>query len=384
MRPDLQISIRLVLIAALLLFPAAANASTLQAARTFRAEGSDLLMGVGARAMGLGGAVVARTDDVYSVYWNPAGLVEADAFQISAARQLNGDLIDVNFAGLVLNTDRLRVGGMKAALALSWITRLHVEAEGHFGPQDLETVFLRFALPGLPDDFDGHIESKTKDYRFSLALTPVSDPRWSFGATVSRVDCRTDFCGVTADDPGNYKVASTDATTIAVNLGAKLFLSERLSLGINLKDVDTRLDVEVTVTDQDGTTQESFVSRFPRDLTLGLLWKQKNDLDLEVDYQTIFGEYGASNLDFRMFRAGVEKTVDALSYRIGLLVPLKIESESTGDVRDQMPLPFSITLGAGWHAERLMVDLALYAHPVMSYERERIFPAADLSVAYRF
>ena len=175
-------------------------------------------MGVGARAMALGGAVVARTDDVYSVYWNPAGLVEADAFQISAARQLNADLIAVNFAGLVLNADRLRAGGMKAALALSWMTRLHVEAEGHFGPQDLETVFLRFALPSLPDDFDGHIESKTRDFRLSLALSPGSAPRWSLGATVSRIHCRTDFCGGTADDPGNHKVASTDATLRVVSL----------------------------------------------------------------------------------------------------------------------------------------------------------------------
>ena len=341
-------------------------------------------MGVGARAMALGGAVVARTDDVYSVYWNPAGLVEADAFQVSAARQLNADLVDINFAGLVLNAGRMEAGGLKAAVALSWITRLHVKADGHFGPQDLETVFLRFALPGLPDDFDGHIESKTRDFRLSLALSPGSAPRWSLGATVSRIHCRTDFCGGTADDPGNRKVASTDATATAVNLGAKLFLGEKLSFGVNLKDVATHLDVEVTVTDQAGTTRESFVSSFPRDLTFGLLWKRKDDLDLEVDYQTIFGEYGVSNLDFRMFRAGVEKTTDALSYRLGLLIPLKIESETTGDVRDEMPLPFSITLGAGWHAERLMFDLALYAHPVMSYERERIIPAADLSVAYRF
>ncbi|MFH1764458.1 MAG: hypothetical protein ABIF09_09725 [Gemmatimonadota bacterium] len=357
---------------------------TFQAARTFKAEGSDLLMGVGGRAMALGGAVVAGTGDVYSTYWNPAGLVEADGVQLSAARQLNAELVDVNFAGLVLNPDRMKVAGMKAAVALSWITRLHVEADGHFGPEDLETVFLRFALPGLPDDFEGAIESKTRDYRLSLALSPVSDPRWSLGATVSRVDCRTDFCGVTADDPGNYKVASTDATTVAFNLGAKLKLNEKLSFGANLKDVDTRLHVEVTVTDQTGTSTESFVSRFPKDLTLGFLWKQESDLGLEVDYQTIFGDYGSSRLDFRMVRAGLEKIDDALSYRLGLLIPLRIESESTGDVRDEMPLPFSITLGAGWQTERLRLDLALYPHPVMSYGRERIYPAADLSIGYQF
>lgn len=327
---------------------------------------------------------MAGIQDVYSAYWNPAGLVEGDADQFSAARQLNADLIPVNFAGVAFNPSGRRVGGLKAAVALSWITRLHVEANGHFGPDDLETVFLRFALPSLPDDFDGRIESKTRDYRLSLAVSPGSDRGWSLGATLSRVDCRTHFCGVTAEDPGNYTVASTNATAFAVNLGAKLFLNDRLSLGANLKDADTRLDVEVTVTDGEGTRTERFVSRFPKDLTLGFLWKRENDLRFEVHYQTVFGTYGSSDLDFRVFRGGLEKVGEAISLSFGLLLPTKIESESTGDVRDEMPLPFSVTVGAGWRTEHLMFDLALYPHPLMSYGRGRVYPAADLSVFLRF
>ncbi|TXI84441.1 MAG: hypothetical protein E6Q38_01955, partial [Crocinitomicaceae bacterium] len=33
-----------------------------------------LAIGLGADALGLGNAVVAQTDNVYSGYWNPAGL----------------------------------------------------------------------------------------------------------------------------------------------------------------------------------------------------------------------------------------------------------------------------------------------------------------------
>ena len=33
-------------------------------------------IGVGARAMGMGGAVVSSTNDIYSAYWNPAGLLQ--------------------------------------------------------------------------------------------------------------------------------------------------------------------------------------------------------------------------------------------------------------------------------------------------------------------
>ena len=42
-----------------------------------------LAIGVGARAHGMSGAVTATTNDLYSSYWNPAGLAQLDApFQI--------------------------------------------------------------------------------------------------------------------------------------------------------------------------------------------------------------------------------------------------------------------------------------------------------------
>jgi hypothetical protein len=34
-----------------------------------------------------------------------------------------------------------------------------------------KSIFLRYALPGLPDDFDGDIESKTFDNRITVALS---------------------------------------------------------------------------------------------------------------------------------------------------------------------------------------------------------------------
>ncbi len=39
-------------------------------------NGSDLITGIGARAIGLGGAFVSVADDASAVYWNPAGLTQ--------------------------------------------------------------------------------------------------------------------------------------------------------------------------------------------------------------------------------------------------------------------------------------------------------------------
>ena len=69
-------------------------------AKNFHAEGSDLLMGVGAKAIGLGGAVCAGTKSPYSIYWNPAGLAEINESQISISGQPNAKFLPVNFAGV--------------------------------------------------------------------------------------------------------------------------------------------------------------------------------------------------------------------------------------------------------------------------------------------
>ena len=45
-------------------------------------SGEFLKTGVGARALGMGGAYVAVADDITSIYWNPAGLVSIDTYQL--------------------------------------------------------------------------------------------------------------------------------------------------------------------------------------------------------------------------------------------------------------------------------------------------------------
>ncbi len=59
---------------------------------------SFLDIGFGARALGMGGACVALSDDIYSLTWNPAGLTSTVGFQstFSYTRQL--DIIPYSFA----------------------------------------------------------------------------------------------------------------------------------------------------------------------------------------------------------------------------------------------------------------------------------------------
>ncbi len=352
-------------------------------ARSFRGEGSDLMMGIGANAIAKSGAVAASSRDIYSMYWNPAGLAEMSQNQVTLSGQLDAQLAGINFAAMAFNNEWLRFGRYQFAIGLSRQTRLHVKASGAYGPDDFESIFLRYALPGLPDDFDGDIESKTRDTRITVALSPT-DARWSLGINIGQIHCKTSFCGVFATDPGNYTVASTDARATTVGIGGKYQVSDNLTLGLNIKDIDTRLDVETIVTDQNGTTIERFTTGFPRSITVAALWKHGFDRDITLEYENVSGNYGSSSVDFQIIRGGYELRQDQWSYRAGILIPLVIESDSVQDIKSDLPAPFLLSVGLGWQSNYSSIDFALYPHPLTSYSNSKISLSADLSITYRF
>ncbi|WP_157819221.1 hypothetical protein [Mariprofundus aestuarium] len=355
------------------------------AAQTFDVEGSDLLLGVGSKSKALSGAVSAGVNDIYSVYWNPAGLAELTENQASISGQLNAKMIPVNFAGVALTGEWLRFAGLKSSIALSWITRLHVKATGAYTANDLESVFLRFALPDLPGDFNGTIESKTKDYRLTWAVMPEEDADWSFGVAVSRIDCKTFFCGVTADNPGQYKISTTKASTYAFHVGGKYFYSDDLTFAFNLNDINTKLDVAIKTVYQNGTVQNKVLqTSFPRDLTIGTQWRYSPDMIFSFDYQMMFGNYGNYKMNMQIARAGFEYIGDSLQYRFGLLAPLKIKMGNVSDLSKKAIFPVAPSLGIGWENESIAVDAALYMQLLMSAQRNRPVPGLDISLTSKF
>ncbi len=90
-----------------------------------------LKIGVGGRAMALGGAVVASTDDPYSLYWNPAGLVKVT--QPSLVAVYTDWFVDINhqFLGFVLPIDERSSFGLQATFLSMNEMEITTVAEPH-------------------------------------------------------------------------------------------------------------------------------------------------------------------------------------------------------------------------------------------------------------
>ena len=354
-------------------------------AKSFDADGSDLLTGVGAEGIALSGAVTAGTSSIYSLYWNPAGLAELEENEISISGQTNAKIVPLNFAAVAFTTNWLSSFGLKSSIALSYIPRLHIKASGSYAENDLESVFIRFALPDLPGTFSGDIESKTKDNRISFAIMPEFDPKWSMGFSMARVDCETFFCGVTAKEPGKYIISSTKATAYTLNIGAKYYYNPNLTFAFNLKDVNTTLDIELKTVYEDGTIKhKTFQASFPKDLTIGTQWLYHPNLKLSLDYQILSGNYGKYKMNISTLRAGLEYSDQSLRYRFGLLAPLKLEVAKVSNVKDKLLFPVAPSIGIGWNNKTYSIDAALYTQIVMSAVRKKGVFGLDISLTSKF
>lgn len=371
---------RAALLAAALL--AGTTTSTTAGARSFTAEGSDTGAGLGAAQVAQGGTGVAAANDVHALFYNPAGLAQVQGFELSASRQLNADLRKLNFLGAAWRVplDEAR-WGLQATLAAAYYLRIHARAQGAFDESDFESLFLRYLLPGISGQFDGEIESKTKAWRVALGLAPARGAAWSAGLTLERIDCRSTFCGVHATSNG-FTTQSTGATATALGFGLRWQPQPNLSLGLAVSDVDTRLTIRSTTTDATGTRQRSTQAAFPRKVAAGAAWLAAPGTQLAADVEVTRGRYGRSQMDLRVMRLGAEHQRGPWAWRAGAVLPWHIASSETGRLRP--PFPLGPTAGVGWREGPWRVDLAVYAHAVMSMHAGSPHAAADLSLGLAF
>jgi hypothetical protein len=144
-----------------------------------------LKIGVGARAMGLGGSFTALANDVTSLYWNPAGITNINNFSLAVSHSEWFAEISHDFAGIVL------------PLSTSDIIALNVIAL-NTGEQEVTTVIQPEGTGVFYD-----VSDLTIGLSYARALTD----RFSVGLTVKYIQ---------------QNLYNESASTFAVDIGTNL------------------------------------------------------------------------------------------------------------------------------------------------------------------
>ncbi len=150
-----------------------------------RLHGSDLGMGIGARAIAMGGAFVALADDPSALFWNPAGLSQLVQNQLYFSIDLPTDF---SAAAFIYKPTSEMFKTRNLTLGIGWVNRLSFKGDsGADNWEGYPANLLDMAMIDINDDFSGKIDSKTYDLRFSAALTPKDFDRFSLGINLTHI-----------------------------------------------------------------------------------------------------------------------------------------------------------------------------------------------------
>lgn len=184
--------------------------------------GEFMAIGVGGRALGMGGAFTAFANDVTSGYYNPAGLAHLNYPQISLmhAEQF-GDLVNYDYGAVAIPF------GNDMSFGLS-VMRLGVD-----GIPDTRSALYDANGDGITDinddrlNYDAITEFSNQDWAFYLTFAKRHADDFYWGANIKII--RRDFTGIAS------------ANGIGFDIGALFTPLENLWLGANLQDATTTL-----------------------------------------------------------------------------------------------------------------------------------------------
>ena len=176
-----------------------------------------LKIGVGARAMGLGGSFTALANDVSTIYWNPAGISNIDGFSLAVTHNEWFADISHDFAGVVY------------PLNSSDFIALHVVAL-NTGEQEVTTVTQ-------PEGTGIYYD--VSDLAIGLSYARTLTDRFSVGLTVKYIQ---------------QNLYNESANTFAIDLGTYLRTGfHNLVIAMNMSNFGGNMQLEgrdlITITD---------------------------------------------------------------------------------------------------------------------------------------
>jgi hypothetical protein len=194
--------------------------SAVEAQTIAKYAGEFMAIGVGGRALGLGGAHVALVDDATAGYWNPGALARIDFPEtVIMHDERFGSLINYDFVGLALPY------GSDESLGLS-VLRLGVD-----GIPDTRNAWIDANANGVFDAADQLDYSKisyfnTADWAVYFTYAKRSSSTLQYGVNVKLI---------------HRTLSDNAATGMGFDIGVVYSPLQNLFLGLNAQDVTTTL-----------------------------------------------------------------------------------------------------------------------------------------------
>ncbi|HKI77491.1 MAG TPA: PorV/PorQ family protein [Ignavibacteriaceae bacterium] len=194
----------------------------LKAQTTFgKYAGEFMAIGVGGRALGMGGAYVAAANDVTAGYYNPAGLININYPEIALMHEERfGTLVNYDYAAVAIPY------GTDMSFGLS-IMRLGID-----GIPDTRNALVDANGDGVLDirddrlDYSRITEFSNQDWAVYFSFAKRHSDNFTYGASVKII---------------RRVLAEYGATGIGFDIGAQYRPMENLYLGANIQDVTTTL-----------------------------------------------------------------------------------------------------------------------------------------------
>ncbi len=183
--------------------------------------GEFLQIGVGGRALAMGGSQVAIVNDVTGGYWNPAGLALINYPQVSLMHEEHfGSFVNYNYGAVAIPYEH------DMSFALS-VIRLSID-----GIPDTRNAIYDANGDGLLDihddrpDYTKITEFNNTDWAFVLSFSKMHNENFYWGANVKII---------------RREIAEYSATGIGFDIGLLYHPFENFLLGANLQDITTTI-----------------------------------------------------------------------------------------------------------------------------------------------
>lgn len=282
--------------------------------------GEFLTIGVGGRALGMGGAQVATVNDVTSGYWNPAGLAFMDYPQISLMHEEHfGSLVNYNYGAVAIPYNKDMSFGVSV---------------------------IRLSVDGIPDTREALVDRVTGDVIYDITnpralidpskITEFSNTDWAFYLTFAKRQSEDFYWGA------NVKIISRDiaeysATGIGFDVGAVYMMTDRLRLGANIQDVTTTLVAWSTGRNELISPTAKIGAAYQLDFFSGVITPAL-DLDMRFENRRFASNFNIGPVSFDMHFGFEYKFKDLFAVRAGY-----------NDVKQ-------FTIGAGIKLPKLNID----------------------------